>query len=328
MNFEFIAGSILDTLFLDVKNIPTPIAMAEEARKRGDWDLVVEYCGRQELEASAIRAPDLWFWSAVTHMYRGAWFLRKQGLDGARGSFATGERLFRLHNSHHGQMVALMALGRTDQAAGNTLLARSSYRECLKLCEELERRQALRHKAGPQRAYGSLSARLLDWIRELSAPEQPRLVRVIEATAGEPRYAPEDDAEFEVLVLDDCKYRLLGYDNGRQPIPYTLRSREKYFVVRARGDSMNGKLGSHPQIEIRNGDRLLVIAKGLADCSDGNIAVLQEEGRGPLVKILRKRPGGIVLSSANTWYADRLFGEKSPALSCLGQVLAILEETD
>ena len=309
MDCSLIANKLLDMLEQDLEEIPLPIALGQEYRRRGWWELATEKVIRQRIAADAEMAQDADFWLSLYYMYWGGKELARGKFSLACGSFSAAERQFGLQHHLHGTMVAVLAQGRAWQLAHRSAVEVAAiYTRCEHLCVELEQQAYRRHDFLRQRTYANTQAWLQGAITKLQQSMFPRLVREFDAVAGEPAYLLADDMAHETttILLENELLHLRGIDNGRREMTVDLNPYDHYFVTHVHGDSMCGTTARGRQIDIRNGDRLLSRQHdGWPD--NETIAVFKEADRTPLVKIFRQRPGMFILASANPFYGDRVF---------------------
>lgn len=166
----------------------------------------------------------------------------------------------------------------------------------------------------------------------LNSELTPRLIPVVEGTAGELRYVFDDDfpttEPVQITVEREAQpYRLLRYQDRAlldsqtaATLANRMRSVPQYFLFDVDGDSMYG-VGAR----IRPGDRLLVLHGNDWGTVGGEPVVVQIEGSKPRVKFARIQKQTITLHSANPRYAPEIYARKHLAVALLGTVKAILE---
>jgi tetratricopeptide (TPR) repeat protein len=184
-----------------------------------------------------------------------------------------------------------------------------------------DRRQACQyHKLCEQ-----ICAKLRSMINAIETPEHLHLIPLPgTVAAGEPVYMPNEDSldqsgnvAWEDIIVGTTRYQLLTLKRTPKN-DHRFTSNDKYFISTVRGDSMIGE-------NIHSGD-LLLVKRQDAWPELRQIAVFEEEGRGPVVKRFYRTENRIYLESANPNYMPRQFGKNSPTLRLLGVVVAILQE--
>lgn len=253
----------------------------------------------------------------------------------------------------HVRLVALFALGLTHKLGAVDLSRVDSPAQIAARQNDIEKNRArsaiaLRRaerlafqlaqqsdteSARQQQSIYQKSVRMIDAIvAGLNDDLKPRLIPVVEGTAGELRYIFDDDfATTEPVAIavgaETQPYRLLRYQD-RTPIDSetatTLAGRmissPQYFLFDVDGDSMDG-IGAH----IRHGDRLLVLHHNDWNAVGGEPAVVKIEDTKPRVKFVRIEGRTVTLHSANPRYAPEVYARKHPAVTLRGTVKAILE---
>ncbi len=199
-------------------------------------------------------------------------------------------------------------------------------------CNVLQRagRSDTEREQQQQHFYTTLALHLRAIIAELQEPALPRLIPMVQGTAGPLHYIPGDDFSpgTSLVAVDTRAYHLLRYQDRKELVPDRIgaladriQSDPEYFLFDVMGDSMWG-----PRARIRNGDKLLIRASrdwGAACCDP---AVIQETETKPRVKFVKVGKRVITLRSANSRYGPEIYTKDSPKLEMLGIVKAILEE--
>lgn len=229
----------------------------------------------------------------------------------------------------HVKLVSLVASGFTykiERTAANRARAIVILSRAQRIAHRWARRSETELEWTQQRLYETLCRNLEASIEELQNVSLPRLIPVVQATAGLLHYVPGDDSAIETseLAVDQNTYRLLSY-RDRTEISYTIRSEAEYFLVDVEGQSMFGE-----RAQIRNGDRLLAEVNPDWKCAGSDAVVVKERetDTNPRVKFAKLDKLAITLYSANQRFGREVYTRASPRLEMLGIVKAILEERE
>lgn len=265
-------------------------------------------------------------WEAARDIVRGSYFLADHNTKDALREFVKAENR-KLEDESHVNLVSLVASGltykiertATDRARAIVVLSRAQ-----RVASRWARRSDTEAERTQQRLYETLFRNLGASIAELQDASLPRLIPVVQATAGVLRYVPGDDSAIETsyLAVDEDTYRLLSYRN-RAEMSYKIRSESEYFLVDVDGQSMFGE-----RARIRNGDKLLAEVNPDWHSAGSDVVVVKERETDtkPRVKFVKLDERTITLRSANERFGPEVYTRASPELDMLGIIKAILEE--
>ncbi len=289
-------------------------------RHQGDWHDALRYCeqGHGLADQAGHHQPYL---HAVADLCEGSVHHAQGEIQAAIRLYERARIGFSL-NDAHGEAVARLALGLARRANYENLEALGHFEACLKSLQTLLNRHW--REVNLRRLYHELITDLQGEVqraqtaRNLNRLFIPRGVSV----AGKPLYSPDSDLWRQRVEIDGKGFELLDVGT-RLRKGSLLRAADQYFVVDVKGSSMT----IDDQTGIHEGDLLLVRQQPTVD--DGTVAVVRLDeyyGSSTLVKRIRRRRDRIVLESDNPDFPPREFNAESPALTILGEAVAILRQ--